>query len=123
MKTGFVSSAEVGRPKKISETLMPPYLEEDQSRSYFFCSLQTTPFLRAGLVTMTYAVAGRYEADREGAHGPRQYSDSYNSSLSEDSLKSWKLNGNRNISITQLNLFPRFCVGSCKKDTLWELLS
>lgn len=58
MKTGFVNSAELGRPKKISETLMPLYLEEDQSRSYFCCSLQTTPFLRAGLVTTTYAVKG-----------------------------------------------------------------
>lgn len=32
MKTGFVNSGELGRPKKISETLMLPYLEKDQSK-------------------------------------------------------------------------------------------
>lgn len=47
-ETGFVNSVELGRPRKINETLMPPYLEEDQSRSYFFCSLQITPFPRLG---------------------------------------------------------------------------
>lgn len=47
-ETGFVNSVELGRPRKINETLMPPYLEEDQSRSYLFCSLQSAPFPRLG---------------------------------------------------------------------------
>lgn len=49
-ETGYVNSAELGRPRKVNETLMSPYLKEDQSRSYFFCSLQTTPFPRTGLI-------------------------------------------------------------------------
>lgn len=47
-ETGFVYSEELERPRKVNETLMPPYLEEDQSSSYFFGSLQTTPFPRLG---------------------------------------------------------------------------
>lgn len=86
-----MDSAELGRPRKINETLMPHYLEEDQSRRYFSCSLQTTPFPtfpRAGLVTTIYTATGQNEADGEESHGPTQRSDSYNSSLFEDALKS-----------------------------------
>lgn len=90
-ETGFVDSAELGRPRKINETLMPPYLEEDQSRRYFSCSFQTTlfpTFPRAGLVTSIYTATGQIEADGEESHGLSQRSDSYNSSLFEDTLKS-----------------------------------
>ena len=37
METGFVNFAEFGQPRKINETQIPGYLEEDQSRSYLSC--------------------------------------------------------------------------------------
>lgn len=117
-ETGFVNSAELGRPRKVNETLMPPYREEDQSRSYFFCSLQSTPFPRAELVTTTSTSRGQRQADGEGSRGPRQHSVSSNSRLFEE----LKLNGHRNILTGQLGLFPRFCV-VLLNGHLWEVPS
>lgn len=81
---------------------MPLCLEEDQSRSYFFCSFQITPLPRAGPVTTTYTVIGYVGLMERG----RMVPDSLLVPKTPVSFEELELSGHRNILVKQLRLFP-----------------
>lgn len=99
-EAGFVNSAELGRLRSMNTDAS---LFWGRSKQELFLLLTPNHPISQGWASRHKVHSHRiHGVDGVGPHGPRQSSGSYNSSLFEE----LELNGQRDISVKQLGLFP-----------------